>query len=324
MKQRNLSRIAVKILLVVFWLTVFGGLFWKLPIFPYRSSRVTGVELLLHVLDFGEEPRYREAYRQVTHKSKNETLGWELTPNFRSLFDGEEVRLDRITHIRINSQGFRDREFPIDKPPDVFRIAVTGDSFTYGHGVETDETYDKLLEEKLNEREGALTYEVLNFGVPGYALSKCAEQLRVKILAFSPDLFIVGTTLANDLKGPEDRRITDCGEHREFCLSKIEPPLRKIRALCTKDGIPVLTVYLLHDGLGGWELLQPLCERHGLDHLSMATTLFARDDFDTSKTFIPVDGHFTAFGHRVIADEIHRYLMESGLVDDADAMERAS
>jgi hypothetical protein len=82
------------------------------------------------------------------------TKGYELTPD----------------HANINSHGLRDEEFSLAKPADRFRILALGDSFTYGHGVRSEETYVKQLEAMLNHKLGnrGIRYEVLNAGVPGY------------------------------------------------------------------------------------------------------------------------------------------------------------
>ena len=46
---------------------------------------------------------------------------------------------------------------------DAFRILVLGDSFTFGYGVENDETYSVQLQNLLNERLDR-TVEVVNAG----------------------------------------------------------------------------------------------------------------------------------------------------------------
>src|SRR5262245_40164434 len=49
-----------------------------------------------------------------------------------------------------NSAGFRGREYAPEKPRDVFRIVVVGDSFTMGSGVRDAEAYPSLVEDALN------------------------------------------------------------------------------------------------------------------------------------------------------------------------------
>ncbi len=94
----------------------------------------------------------------------------------------------------INSHGLRDREFSLQKMPNTFRIVTLGDSFTYGQGVLSQETYVKQLEMLLNvQREGqSLRYEVLNAGVPGYNTRQEFLHLKEVGLQFEPDIVLIG------------------------------------------------------------------------------------------------------------------------------------
>lgn len=120
--------------------------------------------------------------------SANPRLVYELDPGHRVPFLDAEV----------SAQGLRDREFSVEKPPGVFRIAVVGDSMTFGWKVPLEDSFPKRLESMLNER-GPRRYEVLNFGVPGYNTSQEAEVVREKALAFHPDLLIV-FYVGNDIR----------------------------------------------------------------------------------------------------------------------------
>jgi len=121
--------------------------------------------------------------------SENPVLDYELCPNFEQIFDGFGTCIPS-TMIKINSYGFRDYEYPINKPDNSFRIVVLGDSYTFGWGIELNETYSKVLERLLNERDNDLKYEVLNFGVPGYNAAEKVEMLKYSAMKFDPDLII--------------------------------------------------------------------------------------------------------------------------------------
>ncbi len=101
-------------------------------------------------------------------------LGWELRPN-------------QYDH---NSHGFRGRETTVDKPRGLRRIAVVGDSVTYGLGLKAEESYPSLLEEQLTASGGG-PLEVLNFGVPGYSSFQGYTLLKKRVLRFQPDLVIM-------------------------------------------------------------------------------------------------------------------------------------
>jgi lysophospholipase L1-like esterase len=96
--------------------------------------------------------------------------------------------------IEINSLGLRDEEFPLEKPEGEKRILVLGDSYVEALQVPLDQTFLKLLEDKLS----ANNILVINGGHSGYGQ---AEQLlfwRLKGGALSPDLVMLFFS-ANDI-----------------------------------------------------------------------------------------------------------------------------
>jgi lysophospholipase L1-like esterase len=97
-----------------------------------------------------------------------------------------------------NSLGFREREIP-PKRGDRFRIAVVGDSFTWGQGVEAEERFSNRIESFL----GA-AYEVFNFGNPGNNLPEHLDVLK-QALPISPD-FVLLQLYINDFETASMRR----------------------------------------------------------------------------------------------------------------------
>ena len=108
--------------------------------------------------------------------------------------------------VQTNSMGFREKEYPIERRPGVRRIAVIGDSYTFGYGVEFPEIFSKRLENELNRSAGP--YEVINFGVPGYNTSVELATFRESSAQFKPDLVIVGYVL-NDTEIQDQDRSKD-------------------------------------------------------------------------------------------------------------------
>ncbi|MGF1607826.1 MAG: hypothetical protein ACFCUQ_00405 [Kiloniellales bacterium] len=95
--------------------------------------------------------------------------------------------------VRTNRWGMRDRDYEKTPPPATFRIALLGASFVFGNGVENDETFGAILEERLNSAVSGSNYaryEVLNFGVGAYSPLQRLVQLESKVLDFSPDLIL--------------------------------------------------------------------------------------------------------------------------------------
>jgi len=89
-------------------------------------------------------------------------LGMRQIPNCRGCLRTLEFDID----IVISSGGLRDREYSYAKPDNTRRVLCLGDSFTFGYGVEWDETFAKVLEERLDhDKTGGTRWQVLNAGV---------------------------------------------------------------------------------------------------------------------------------------------------------------
>jgi lysophospholipase L1-like esterase len=94
--------------------------------------------------------------------------------------------------VQTNSYGFFDREFSLEKPPGTRRIALLGDSVTRGWGVNANQRYGNLLEDKLNA-EGK-NFQVLNFATPGYMLTQTFDVVQEKAVVFHPDVYLLAMT----------------------------------------------------------------------------------------------------------------------------------
>ncbi len=97
----------------------------------------------------------------------------ELIPSF--------VAETNFGQISINRWGMRDQDYEQLPRPDTFRTAVLGPSTVMGWGAADGETFEALLEARLNrERANApyARYEILNFGVPGYQPPTAADRGR--------------------------------------------------------------------------------------------------------------------------------------------------
>lgn len=116
--------------------------------------------------------------------------------------EGTTVHQDYRMVVRINSKGLRDREFDYKKETNTYRIGVFGDSFTFGEGVQDNETYPKLLEHLLNADEQLKAtgkgIEVLNFGIGKTGTSHQYAFYRKEGKKYDLDLVILGFLGAND------------------------------------------------------------------------------------------------------------------------------
>ena len=105
-------------------------------------------------------------------------------------------------YVEINSSGFRDREHTLEKPPDVFRIAVLGDSYTEAMQVQLDATFPAVLERELGAcaARGSRRAEVLSFGGSSYGTAQELLVLRRHVWRFAPDLVVLAFYTANDVR----------------------------------------------------------------------------------------------------------------------------
>lgn len=96
---------------------------------------------------------------------------------------------------RLNSEGFKDNEFLLEKGKDLFRIVMLGDSITKGTGIPLGLTFSDELERLLNSEHQdsgpKIRYEVMNFGVGGYNIVSEVEALKVYALRYRPDLVVL-------------------------------------------------------------------------------------------------------------------------------------
>lgn len=116
--------------------------------------------------------------------------------------EGVTIHQDYRMTVSINSKGLRDREADYVKANNTYRIGVFGDSFTFGEGVQNNETYPKLLEDLLNADEQLNVFgkkiEVLNFGIGKTGTSHQYALYRKEGKKYHLDLVIVGFFALND------------------------------------------------------------------------------------------------------------------------------
>lgn len=127
------------------------------------------------------------------------------------LIPNKEIRIinPEFEYIsKSNSKGLRDHEYNYQKKEGVFRIAILGDSFTFGHGVELENTFAKQLENRLQNKFSQKSIEVINLGMIGYSTGDCYKFLISEGYKYSPDLviyaFFVNDFNDNDMKSKAD------------------------------------------------------------------------------------------------------------------------
>lgn len=87
---------------------------------------------------------------------------------------------------KTNKKGLRGTEYSYEKPSDVHRILMLGDSYLFGWGLNLDDTLPVILEKCLNKK-----YEVINAGIYGYNTVQEIEYLKREGIRYNPDVVII-------------------------------------------------------------------------------------------------------------------------------------
>lgn len=104
-------------------------------------------------------------------------------------------------YVSINSDGLRDREHAVKKPPNTLRIAVLGDSFAEAFQVNQEEAFWAVMEKQLQKCENlrGRNIEVINFGISGFGTAQELLALRHRVWKYSPDIVLLTFTSGNDV-----------------------------------------------------------------------------------------------------------------------------
>jgi len=104
--------------------------------------------------------------------------------------------------VRINSDGLRDREHAVAKPPDTLRVAVLGDSFAAAYEVPMETAFWSVLERELAScpAVGERSVEVMNFGKRGFGTAEELLTLREKVWKYEPDVVLLAFLAGNDVR----------------------------------------------------------------------------------------------------------------------------
>ena len=131
---------------------------WALPLLVLLGCAVALIlgEITVRVY-YGDKFSRRPAF-YGPHKG----LGWAPTPGLDHTFYGSDYSI----HIRTDNNGYRLGSLgEVDYTKEL--IILCGDSYVFGWGVSTGETFASYLDEAVAERTGGRT-RVVNLGVGGY------------------------------------------------------------------------------------------------------------------------------------------------------------
>lgn len=277
-----------------------------------------------------EEPGFEVTGHRYLFDSE---LGWKNVPNWRAATRGKT--------LTINSKGLRDREYPYDRVPGKKRILVLGDSFTWGYGVSDEEIYTEVLEGRL--AEDGRDWEIINTGVSGYGNDQEYLFLLREGLKYKPDVVMLALYLFND----PDNNCAECqyalGKpvFTDTNLTNLKPPVLRPKepvkyvedlnpahiTLALVDAIERATrgagaqFMVLQFGLYGvnkhpewvgmWKTIEAgLAQRSARYPVFNLDQAFIGGGHEFAKlTEGNDDGHWNAYGHSVVAELLHRFLV---------------
>ena len=133
--------------------------------------------------------------------------GWRPTPNFEfqhHLYSNPDYE------IRTNSRGLRCREHSesgATRP----RIAILGDSFAFGYGVESDKTISSQMQEWATSI-GQEAIETINLGVTGYNLAQSHAFLEAEGVRYQPAVVVL-LVCQNDITTQNIHTMNGSGHH---------------------------------------------------------------------------------------------------------------
>ncbi|MCJ7792497.1 MAG: SGNH/GDSL hydrolase family protein [Candidatus Marinimicrobia bacterium] len=248
--------------------------------------------------------------------------------------------LPYVAKYKYNSDCLNERfDYDVEKPKGVFRIMTLGDSFTFGHFVNTEDNYPEQLEELLNNQlscQNIEKFEVINLGVMGYDIEYSVHRFKTRGAKYQPDLILWF------LKGDDFWQIEEITSER---VQQIEEEIS--RAGLTEEYIQESGYHFAYN-MAEEELLEKYGEDWILDYQKKLlsdffqeyhgkTVLFTHSDEghkiknlinnfinQQEKTFFFVveynlfdklpDGHYSVKGYTTLANKLLNYLINEKII----------
>ena len=265
--------------------------------------------------------------------------GWKMHPNGAFVWNREFQ--DQV--YRSNSLGFRsDHDF--DPADSRYRIALTGDSYTWGSAVAYDKIFATLLETDSPD------WVSWNFAMPGFGIDQVWLSTKHKVLPMKPDLLVVGIVNADFERSQIPFREgfnkpTFKLEHGQLVRRATEPTpnalwryldeyshlwaawelskrwagthygvteywtlnqalLDALREDANNAGVPVLFVYIPISSFKPFPALRAYMERVRADYIDLTQ----QRPVPPKSIYLPHDGHLSAEGHRYVANLIEDWI----------------
>lgn len=96
-------------------------------------------------------------------------------------------------NFQSNSFGIRDKEYSINKPDGTKRLALLGGSYQMGSGVNNNEVFETIAEERMNKElvdTSCKQFEIFNFAAGGYYLLQHVELVNTSVFQYDMDALV--------------------------------------------------------------------------------------------------------------------------------------
>lgn len=264
----------------------------------------------------------------IWHTDTNSGISYSLKPNIT-------IR-HKFALVKTNQWGMNDKDYPLEKPKGVKRIGILGDSFSVATGVNRDENYHSIVEDKLNND----SVEILNFSAPAYNTANYLEVLTHQALSFSCDHIVIAFCPYNDFDSLQyqfereqfisrppvlnssfgaiakrtwyslttQRALEKYPSHNEF-NSTLEM-FTDIDSVCSVNAVTLSVFVVSYEYVAAIRSVKQLCGELNIP-LSASYELFEEQDAQ-EYWLCRLDHHPNAKAHRVIATSFQNHLESVG------------
>jgi hypothetical protein len=286
-----------------------------------------------------QEPDGWNAGMGSFYRKRSDFLLAEIVPSASGVISG--------VPIIANQLGMRDREYQKLKPSGVHRTVLLGSSHEFGAGVRNEETFENLVEDRLNLQppDARLArWEILNMAASGESVFQKMLRLERVGFEYQPDAallvvnpfdwnFVVQQLIRcvnGELTPPPDYAVIVDEVVREAGVKKGMPPLMVERRLrphaprvyewifkrfsdeCKRRNVLPLVVYRpapLDDGSEASErsILLQCAHSAGVEVIDLYPA-FQNVENRGELVLARWDDHTSVLGHRLLAEKLHEAL----------------
>lgn len=295
---------------------------------------------------------------QLWEVYSNKPLRWlDVKGTGLKRFTGDFQQYDYLPSTQSNTQlgllqtnrwGMRDQDYDLAPATGTYRIAMLGASNVVGWGVTEEESFQALLETRLNrdirDSDQYRKFDVLNFGIEGYTPPQQVKVLE-RAAAFQPDaVFYIATgrelsrsveyiaqIVTDGIEIPFDavkQIVNDAGVSQTMSVIQASRALAphgteiagwiyaEIAGRCKELGIKPVWVFMPQVTLGSWQVETApaieLAEKAGFDILDLSD-VFEGLDVDEIR-LAEWDDHPNAKGHSLLTDRLYELMTENDIV----------